>query len=317
MKSNTTEKKDVLNFLFCFDNNYDQQAFSSIISLLDNVNEAIVIHIIYNKDTNYDFIPIKIRDHRFLKNIYVYKFNDMNYNFPNLEDSHLSAATYYRLFLDKYIPDNIEYLTYIDSDMICIKNPLENIKIEIEKLKNSKKIVMARTEYPQTSKNENKIYERLDMVGPYFNAGFLILNLDKWRSDRLTQNLLNEMVELGEKIMHWDQDVLNSYFDGDYIELENVYNFNSFNGLNQKRNSILFLHFIGSKKPWEMSGVFKMYSEDYHLNYRKLYQDYYHIVHSWKKDSIKQLFKNIMTFKFLQLKHPLHFLKNFITSLKN
>ena len=37
-----------LNFLYCFDYNYNSQAYSSMISLLDLVNEKIHIHILHN-----------------------------------------------------------------------------------------------------------------------------------------------------------------------------------------------------------------------------------------------------------------------------
>ena len=42
-------KKDQLNFLYCFDNNYNKQAFTSIISLLNKSSEKISINIIHKE----------------------------------------------------------------------------------------------------------------------------------------------------------------------------------------------------------------------------------------------------------------------------
>ena len=91
------------NILYCFDENYNYQAFSSIISLLDSIDQKICIHIIHNQDLNNNDFPEAIQLHSNLSKILSYKFNDNDNYFPNLENNHISAATYYRLFIDKYI----------------------------------------------------------------------------------------------------------------------------------------------------------------------------------------------------------------------
>ena len=32
-------------------------------------------------------------------------------------------ATYFRLYLENYIPESISFLIYIDPDVICLNNP--------------------------------------------------------------------------------------------------------------------------------------------------------------------------------------------------
>ena len=49
---------DKLNFLYCFDENYDKQAFASMISYLDKVSESINIFVIHNTDKFLDKIQI-------------------------------------------------------------------------------------------------------------------------------------------------------------------------------------------------------------------------------------------------------------------
>ena len=39
-------------------------------------------------------------------NFNFYKFKDYDYDFPRLKNSHVSMATYYRIFLDKYLEKN-------------------------------------------------------------------------------------------------------------------------------------------------------------------------------------------------------------------
>ena len=51
-----------MNFLYCFDKNYNIQALVSIYSLLENITEKINIHIIHNQGTDderrYERIPV-------------------------------------------------------------------------------------------------------------------------------------------------------------------------------------------------------------------------------------------------------------------
>ena len=81
-----------MNFLYCFDENYNKQAFTSIISLLDNVHEKINIFVIHNKKLVNNEIPNKILNHQNLNMINLYEFNNREYFFPNLEGSHVSRG---------------------------------------------------------------------------------------------------------------------------------------------------------------------------------------------------------------------------------
>ena len=41
--------------------------------------------------------------------------------FPNLKDVHVSEATYYRLYMDDYLPDNLSSIVYLDADVVCVE----------------------------------------------------------------------------------------------------------------------------------------------------------------------------------------------------
>jgi len=298
------------NFLYCFDENYNYQAFSSIISLLESVDENIFIHIIHNKGLSKKDFPLAIQSHKKLSNIISYKFEDYNHNFPNLENNHISAATYYRLFIDNYISSEIDTLIYLDADTICIDNPLKEFGTKMEQLVKSNYTIAARTEEILGDKN----VRRLALNGNYFNAGVLCIDMKKWRKFVLSKQLVNKMNDLDNKIIHWDQDVLNSFFNGQYLELEEELNFNSSSYALGKTFKIL--HFIGSKKPWYLSGIFFSHSEFYHTNYSKISNNRYHIVHLWKLASLKDFTKGVLTLKIFKLKNPILFIKNFINSFK-
>lgn len=306
-----------LNFLFCFDNNYKIQGMVSIFSLLDNIDEKINIFIIYNENKLNDYIPSKIKNHNNLNSLKIYKFEDNNYDFPNIKNVHVTSATYYRMFIEKYLPPQINEVVYLDADTVCINNPIDSIIAKLKNLKESEFLLAANTEHHINENIEPEKFIRLNLNKSYFNAGVLIIDLEKWRKQNFTIKLLNTMKILGNKVLQWDQDILNSVINGSYIELEEELNFNSNKLKNHTQKNILFVHFIGSKKPWNTSGAFNFGSNYYHNNFYKIYSKHYHITHKWKTASVKETLEAITTLKILKLDFPIKYLKYFILSLRN
>ena len=112
---------------------------------LNNSQSIKDIYIIHQDPDSFNKFSKIIIEHKNLNNLKIYKFNEENISFPNLENKHVSEATYYRLFMNKYLPKDIDYIFYIDADAFLIKNYEEKLKNEKLKLKRSKHIVSALT----------------------------------------------------------------------------------------------------------------------------------------------------------------------------
>ena len=82
--------------------------------------------------------------------------------------THVSEATYYRLNIDSYFKENEDYITYLDCDVICIKNPISFIKEAINKIEKSNKILAAMTEHEPIEHGRNNLKMK---SSNYFNAG--------------------------------------------------------------------------------------------------------------------------------------------------
>ena len=54
------------HFLYCFDNNYIKQSFTSIFSVLENVDKKITLHLISNLSEKNIKVPKKIQNHKYL-----------------------------------------------------------------------------------------------------------------------------------------------------------------------------------------------------------------------------------------------------------
>ena len=133
----------MIEILYCFDENYIQ-GFSSIYSLLNKSSRKLNINLIHKTISDVNLIPKRILNHKNLNKIKVYKFKNNGYKFPNINGSHVSEATYYRLFIDDYLPKSIEQIVYMDADIICVNDPCYEIEIEIKKLKTSDNVIIAK-----------------------------------------------------------------------------------------------------------------------------------------------------------------------------
>jgi len=191
----------MLNFLYCVDQNYNKQLETSIFSLLEGVKEKIKIYVIH-KDPNSLKVSKKVLNHNNLNKLIIVKFMQPGIKFPNLENTHVSEATYYRLFLQDYIPKDEGFILYMDADIVCINNPTSVIKREIEKLSISKNIISVKSE-KIFEEYLNETLQRLKLTqNNYFNAGVMLINLSKWFDENLSIKLIEHMESIENDIKY-------------------------------------------------------------------------------------------------------------------
>ncbi len=311
----------MLNFLYCLDSNYDQQFLSSLQSLLDNLNKKINCFVIHKDPNSLNKIIKEINfEHKNLNNFEIYKFNENVNNFPNIGNNHISEATYYRFFIDNYLDKSVESIIYIDCDIICLNSP-ENILEEIvNKTKESKFTISASTEYVKSIETE-EVFNRLKMKSNiYFNAGVMIIDVNKWRKNN-TQNFLIELMNsIYDKVDFWDQDIMNCFYDGEYLEISKYLNYKdtdlSHNLKIADTRSIIFLHYAGSNKPWTIPGITTTSARYFHDSFYKVFNVKYLFTNNYRKQALKDFLKTIFSLKFLKLSYPISFIKLSLKSLK-
>lgn len=307
------------NFLFCFDSNYNIPASCSMISLLDNVDEKINIYIMHQDESDFEFLIDKITKHKMLNDIKVYKVNLNNFTFPNVLGSHVSDATYYRLFIQDYIKDEIGFITYLDCDVFCISNPIYIIKKEISKLKKSNFSISSLPE-PSLSHYGKKLNMK---SSNYFNAGVMIINLETWKKNNLQKSFLKILNTYNTKLHFWDQDILNIYFDGNFQVMDENLNYkvdmevdNSAELIDQKqKENIIFLHYSGKFKPWSVRGAVNDNSKYFQETYRNLFEKKYYISFNYKKNAINDFVESIRNKTIFDTEYPLQFIKHVMSSL--
>jgi lipopolysaccharide biosynthesis glycosyltransferase len=284
----------MLNILYCFDQNYNIQAATSISSLANKLDEDIRIYIIHEDPNSFKEYKKKLENEKFINSIHIFEFQNKNYDFPNLNGSHVSFATYFRLFIENYLPNDLDYVTYIDADVICLNNPLKKITETINSMNKKKFSIAGRVE--GTKQVSNDYFEHLGFDGDkYFNAGVVVINFQDWLKNNMQNSLLDIMRNKYEQIIYWDQDVLNCYFSGEFLELDEKLNFklelddNSIGKKDYVKNEVIFLHYSGNGKPWSFDSVTKPNSVFYQEAYQKFFKSKYHTEIRLKKNEFKKL----------------------------
>ena len=304
--------RENVNFLYCFDTNYNLQAFTSMISLLDCSTKKINIYVIHN-EKNFELqVPEKILNHKNLIFFESYQFNDYEHEFPNIKNVHISVATYFRLFIQNYLPKKEKFFVFLDPDVICINDPIREIENTMKRLNDTNFTISAKTEHNFGVKNIN-------VNNKYFNAGVMLIDYEKWQLNNFHDKLIKKLEDLKNNIVQWDQDVLNSMLNGEYLELKEVLNFKAATKSNKKfKSKVLMIHYMGSHKPWLTSGVFQRDSNYYHKNFRKVSQNSFHLEHKWRLRSVVDFLLALITLRVFRINRPLIFIYEFIISiLKN
>lgn len=306
----------MIDLLYCFDENYNVQAFLSIKSFIQHNDTQININIIHkNPDTFLEYSEeiVGIKN----VNLEIKKFENKN-NLPLLiNDAHYSEATYYRIFLEDYLGSELENVLYLDPDIICLNDIQNEFKTLCKKLNDKDLVLAAKTD--GVEKDAPELFRKLNMKKKYFNAGVMFINLRKWRSINLTKKLENKIIELGENISLADQDALNSFFDGDYLELEEKLNYYADHKadsqlLNYIKKNVFFLHYVGSTKPWTPYGGIDKISNFYHQQHLDIYGKY-HIVLVHRKNDAIVLLKKIFNLNIFQIEKPVLYIINFFKVL--
>ena len=295
-----------MNVVYCLDENYNIQFYVSVNSLLSMVSAPLNIYLLHSNPKSLESKLKKIRRNINCNKLTVFKVDTDEINFPNIDKAHITSATYFRLFIPKYLKD-LDYIVYIDADTITISDPTQVISNEINLLSKSNFYISAVTETNISKQPE--YFKRLKLNGRnYFNAGFFILNLKKFKLDYQEDSLLIEMEKLSESIKFWDQDVLNKFFDQKWLSITEALNYRVDIAHKNQLNldHVYIVHYVGSKKPWTFEGAVSNVSYLYQKNYIRFVNPIgLHLTTSWKSKLLKDLLRFIFSFEIFKFRYPL------------
>lgn len=182
---------------------------------------------------------------------------------------HVTVATYFRLLIPDLLPNQFSKAIYLDGDLVVNEDlgKLWELELGDNHLLAAQDISVPYVSSPAGLAN----YQELGIPADYkyFNAGVLLINLEKWRSDNVSTKAIEYLEQNQEHIRWWDQDGLNAVLAGKWGEIDSKWNFMLLpelynsplwqDNLGQKNPSnslgkdFYIIHFASSSKPWKYS----------------------------------------------------------------
>lgn len=309
-----------LNFVYCFDDNFNLQALTSIKSLLNKITQKANIFIIHKNIESFKKMSSFISEHEKLSSLHIYQFDSTKVNLPPIK-SHVSEATYYRLYISQYLPKNIEFLVYLDADIVSVNDPTSKLLETFSKIKSDGNVIAAKIE--TTREQEKMFFNTLDLKSDVkFNAGVLVIDFNAWIKDEVESDLLKILNLRHNEIFDYDQEVLNIYFDGQFTKLDENLNYQAIGGQDENLYSFIeknvnFLHYLGKGKPWNVDNYLFSTSKFYQKEFNKLGFDKPHLVFPKNISMLKKFLKLVFSSDFKNYESRFKFLKySFISFFK-
>ncbi len=187
-----------------------------------------------------------------------------------------SGAALYRLMIAELLPREFDKAIYLDSDLV-VRGNLEELW-ETDLAENYVLAVQDMLIQYVSSPSGLLNYKELGISpdAKYFNSGVLVINLKKWRDDKITIKAIDYLKHNREYVRWHDQDVLNALLASQWGELdpqwnfmvgiyeyslnlwkENIYpghNENVLNDIQNLYNNLVrnpyIIHFTSGRKPW-------------------------------------------------------------------
>ena len=151
---------------------------------------------------------------------------------------HITHTAYFRLLAARLLPDSIDKVIYLDSDVLVKDDLTELWNLDVgdnyclaavdiacpfvdayaaeTKFKQFKKAI---PHLAAISPIPNWRELKLDGTAPYFNSGVMVLNLARWRAESIDKKLLACLRDNSKYVWCWDQYALNVVFAGQWKKL--------------------------------------------------------------------------------------------------
>jgi lipopolysaccharide biosynthesis glycosyltransferase len=162
---------------------------------------------------------------------------------------YISKMTYARLEIPNLLPHCISKALYLDADLLV----LDDIEKVLETDLDGEVLAAVVDGLDSQIKASQRGLERQPRVRDYFNAGVLLIDLDRWREERISERALQYLNE-NPCTYFMDQDALNAVCDGLWKKLDPRWNFQKCSQKSIADSNELerpgIVHFVTDAKPW-------------------------------------------------------------------
>ncbi|EOB33068.1 glycosyl transferase family 8 [Streptococcus mitis 13/39] len=183
---------------------------------------------------------------------------------------HINHMTFARYFIPDFVTE--DKVLYLDSDLIVTGDLTDLFELDL---------------------GENYLGAARSCFGAGlgFNAGVLLINNKKWKSESIRQQLIELTEKEHENVAEGDQSILNMMFSDSYIQIDETYNYQigfDRGAAEQGHAWILeksinplpkILHYISQDKPWNQFSVGRLRENWWNYSF----MEWTYIVSTWKE----------------------------------
>jgi lipopolysaccharide biosynthesis glycosyltransferase len=182
----------------------------------------------------------------------------------------MPATTYQKLTLAEWLPAETRRAIWLDCDLLVLG--------DLERLWRAEMgahpvLATQDTLVPRVSSRLGVAAYRelgLPAAAEYFNAGVMLVDLERWRQERISERALDYLERHRDRVIFWDQEALNVALAGLWGKLDSRWNRNPtllrlFGGgrlchpggpdVAGSEDEIWIAHFTGRLKPWIYPGL--------------------------------------------------------------
>lgn len=242
--------KPIRHIVLGVDGSFLRHAFITVQSIIEtSPDELFNFHLITDEDVS----PLTEKFHSLLAGSeHALTLHKIAYalftNFPTTEL--FTKATYYRLLAPHFLKE-VDLLLYLDADIVCL-NAFETLWHFAQGKQQPAFVVLEEESLRvELAKNVALTSDR------YFNAGVMLINVPRWRAERISLQTFAVLSEKGATLQYLDQDALNIVLENQFITLDRKYNtiFKLGHGTEDYTAlpppKTVFLHYAGADKPWQ------------------------------------------------------------------
>lgn len=164
---------------------------------------------------------------------------------------HLNRNVYGRWFLPELLPEEYRRMIYLDADVLVVRDVSRLWHLGLGDhpfaAAQDKGIPYVSSQYGVPDYRELRLSAR----AKYFNAGVMVIDLDRWKASRIRERALH-YARTHPFMRFADQEALNAVIGGRWTEFPMEWNCPVEDELLDEQHAMdpRIIHFLGPRKPW-------------------------------------------------------------------
>lgn len=166
------------------------------------------------------------------------------------QSKRLTDIVYARFVMDRFLPADVERLIYLDCDMMVMA-PIEELWTADLGDNVIGAVLDPWGKLIGSGRDINTTNDLLDPAQPYFNAGLMVIDMVRWRSQNIAEQMEALILDGTVARLNYSQNVINLVLAGQWQRLADRWNVVDPTPAHVSYNPSN-LHYTGTRRPWQL-----------------------------------------------------------------